>query len=303
MEERELDEDLGLTIQIKKRKDGLNEVVDENAEENPAEEEGEDVLFSLPEEAGEEQEAEGEEFADLPPEQMAEYLQEREAAALKAKALADENLKKATECEESGDRESALSYYEAALDAEPTRLETNLRYAALRTENFTAYEDFDTLREVVEEGEENCGEKFRLAVKAKYADPIFKQIRLLADKADALSKELSAKKEERRKAFKRDYLFKRRAVVLSAIPLVLLAVLTVVFAFNIASVKDSTFLILTIAGAACTLVSFAVFLILGRKLSTAQNRLAANERDESTQLGRDFLEIKGRVSFLSQIVK
>lgn len=296
MEERELDEDeVGSTIKIRTKKnsdfDGADTV---SEEEGDAEKE---VLVSYDEEA-----FFGEEFADLTPEEAKRLKEEREEEALALERRTQELIAEGKELLSLGKREEAEEKFSKALEKNPMNQEASLQYLLAASDNFNDY-SFEKVKEIYSDGYDNLGEDYRLAVKEECADQIFARIKKLAEEAQPLQKEVEGQKEKRRAVFRRDFESKRKTLLLSLLPLLLCAALSLAFAFNISSVKNSTFLVLTAIAGTLTLVSVVFFLVCARKFFTARGRLFANEKDESTSLGRSFLALKKEIAFLSDIVK
>ena len=115
------------------------------------------------------------------------------------------------------------------------------------------------------------------------------------------SEENEKGKAERRETFARD---KSQALIIFlcvAVPLLVCAVLTIVFATMMFADENGAYLIATIVLGAVTLISLIVTLICGHKLWNAARKVKLNERDNTTRIGREYLESKKEFDRLKNI--
>jgi len=305
MEERKIDEEVGDTIVVKKKKGLVDEVVrdsavdtDELKEDVEDASEEEEVVFTLPEMEGDE-----EVLADMTPEEAKEFLRKRdeEEKALKEKLAA--LISEGDSLLASGKKELAEEKYFNAVETDKNNVEANYKYASARTSAFSDYSDFDSFEETYNSSYANAGEDFRAQVKENAYKPISEKIKELTASAEQLKESIEQKRQARREKFAADYKKKLTYFIACFVPLIICAALSVIFGLKINAVQGNAFLILTLVFAVLTLICLILFLIFARKLSTSANRVRENEKDESTKEGREYISLKEKISFLSGILE
>lgn len=296
MEERTLDDDIEKGLKLRKKEELEGEAVtDEAAEEEQTE--GGDIVLDIPV-----VDEENEELADMTPEQAAAYIKQREEEQAKLLEQKDDLKAEAAAAEKEGENDRAEELYYNILELDPADLTANVGYARKITKDFSDYEDFDSVKEIYEKGVYNAEEDFTAAIKDTCGDNIRAEIGALKGEEAELSKKVEEKRASRRDAFKADYKTKLKLFLRSLIIFVVFATLTVIFALNIASVKTSTFLVLTIVFGVISFVWLVLLLIDTNKFSTAAHRVKENERDRATKDGKALIALREKIEFLENIV-
>lgn len=305
MEERKVDEEVGDTIVVKKKKGIIDDVVRESEtdtdslQENDVEvEEEEEVSFTLPE-----TDKDDEVLADMTPEEAKEFIRKREEEEQKRKEEVASLISEGDRLLSEGNKPAAEEQYYKAVQTDSESTEANYKYAALVTSDFSDFSDFDAWEEAYNTAYENAGENFRLQVKENAFVPVSEKLKALTYETEEAGKAVEEKRSVRREKFSADYKKNRKSFLIVFPPLVLFAVLSLIFGLKINDVQGSTYLVLTLVFAVLTVLDLIVFLVVARKLSTSVNRVKENERDVSTKDGRAYLELKRKVELLSDILK
>lgn len=296
MEERIIDEEYGRGVRLKKTKDGFVDVTDELcAGENAPEQDGEtgeEIVFAFPEEE-QSFEGEGEEYAELSPEEAAALKKKKEEE--KAKRLAQYQALCA-----DGDAllaeekfEEAEEIYAKALDFDDEATAASVGYWRAKTANFT---DPDVLiEEYVEAGiqtlEYDLGYEATAIIKKEYRSVFEKKVQELSEEEAPLAEEVFALQARRRE--KIHARMKRSGITMGAVALPTLAclILTVLFGLKIASTPENTFVLPTIILGAAFVVFFIVFIALANKFINDCRMNAKNEDLSETDDGARLLEI------------
>lgn len=313
MEERLVDDDIGKTIVVKKKKDGTVEDVLEGADEpvdtedtvaqgaeefsSGEEEETEEIVFDMP--VGEEDD---EMLADMTPEEAAAFIKRREEEAAELEEKTRSLLAEAEAYLAEGNVDGAEERYYNVMELDPSHLEANAAYARIVTKDFSDYRDFAAVEEAYGRGVDHCGEDFTARIKEKCGKNISEEIRILVSEAEAVQKTVEEKKEKRRRAFRADYQAKRKIFFSVLLPLVVFVALTILFAVLIPSVSGAAFLVLACVSGAVAFILLVLFMIAANRLSNALHRVKENERDEATKDGRALIELKRKIDFLSEIL-
>lgn len=282
-EERLIDEDKDKKYRIKVNADGEEELVVEGGEEQA--EEYAEAEFVAPETDENDEEA-----AVMTPEQYAAKLEqarrEKEERQEKARKLLDSAM---------GDFKSrkystALEYLEQAEEADKENGDIYALRMRVYTRDFT---DYGQIREAAESAEgvaKYASAEVKEAMSKKAGTTLDENIAPLRNKVSALNRQNEEKKAERAVRFKAD---RNKAVIVW---------LAIVFAFGacialslyfgsiIYTVSTGTYLILTCIFAGCAVLLLLAMAFAARKLVIASRRIKMNERNTSTELGRELLD-------------
>ena len=295
-EERLIDDDKDRKYKIRKNADGEEElVIDETSD---GEEEETDIsVFEVPV-----TESDDEDAAVLTPEQFAERKrrQEEEERARTGQTLS--HLSAAREKIAAGDFEAALYEVNLAEELSPVDGEVACVKLMALSRNFT---DFISLDECVSAAENvlmYADENQKSELKPFAASKEFKaQISETEEKTEELRAENEAKKAERREVFAEKKKSSVKFFAIAAATLTVLAIIAIVFASMIFSAENGIYIVLTAVFGALAAVALIFVLITAHKFWDASRNCKLNERDASTKLGREYIEIKTVLDKLNKI--
>ena len=281
MEERIIDKDDPRKIRIKHTAEG-DDVVDPlalGAEEEDLSDEEADYIVELPEDA---EEGYDEDLVGLTPSQLKARLEEKKRAERCGQLLAEAQTKL-----ENSDFDNAL--YAISLieeiDKECGRAYF-LKFKALSSA-FTDFSRSDDLKAAADCVNKFCTLEERAELLSLCA-PLKIKLEDDEEKAAALHVENEQKKRERREVFAAQ---SKRALLwfsVTAFPFALFLVLAAAFGSVLFAYRDGRNVILTIVFAAAAVVFFVATLITGHRLWEARRKLALNEKNSSTKLGREY---------------
>lgn len=293
-EERLIDDDKDRKYKIRKNADGEDELV---IDDTPDDEEESDIpVFNIPVYVEDDEDA-----AVLTPEQLAERdRKKREEETARAQKLGAA-MEKAKGQLDEGDFESALYTLNKVQDI----ADGNGEYYCLKlktlSRNFTDFVSLDACAEAADCVRDYASEEQKAGLK-ELASEYVKKLGELEETTKKLYDENESKKDERREVFEARKAKAARNYYLTALPFVVLLVLTIVFSTLMFSAENGTFLILTIVFAAFTLIMLVVTLFTARKLLDARRTLRWNENDNSTKLGREYLQINNEYELIKRII-
>ena len=300
MEERILDEEIGRKIRIKKTQDGEMDVVDELSEldEEPIEGE-EEYTFELPEYLEDD-----EDLVGLSPEEAMALRKKKQAEAEARRAEYERLLAEGEALLEEGSYRSAELKFEKALMLDDEAMVATVGYWRAKTENFT---NPDVLMdEYVEEGydslEYDLGRRAVEQIRMNYREKFRRRYDELAKEEAPLRAEV-----EEAQARRRELLKPRRArcfigFLVSAVPFIVLLVLTIVFGLKNFTVKDDSYFLPTIIVGSVALVAFIVFGVFTNKFINACRIYRTNERLSSTDEGARLEEVEAYKSLYQQFI-
>lgn len=197
------------------------------------------------------------------------------------------SIEKAEREFENKDYEAALSDIASAQSADPYDGASWALKIKVLTENFTRFEVSDELLDAAENVSKYCGEE----LKAELSDlsaPLESKIISVEESAAELHVQVEKKKAERRELFIAD---RKKALVFFTVTLVpFLVCLVVALAFTsvMFARQDGANLIIMIVFAALAVLLLIATLFTGRNLWAAMKKVALNEKNSSTQMGRDY---------------
>lgn len=294
MEERMIDEEYGRGVRLKRTKDGFVDVTDELCENGEAaEQDGEEIVFQFPDEEPV-FEGEGEEYAELSPEEAAalKKKKEEEAAARLAKyqALCQEGDTQLAE----GKFEEAENTFAKALDYDDEATAASVGYWRAKTENFA--EPDVLIDEYVEAGiqtlEFDLGYAAAAIIKKEYREVFEKKVQELTAEEEPLAEKVYAVQERRRE--KVHFRMKKSGIAMgiSALPTLCCLILAIVFGLKIVSTPENTFVLPTIILGVAFVVCFVIFGTFANKFINDCRMNAKNEDLSETDDGARLLEIQ-----------
>ena len=296
MEERIIDEEYGRGVRLKKTKDGFVDVTDELCEADATEtqEEGEEIVIQFPDEEEPVFEGEGEEYAELSPEEAAalKKKKEEEAAARLAKyqALCAEGDGLLA----AGDFDGAEKAFEKALDYDDEATAASVGYWRAKTQNFA---DPDVLMdEYLEAGiqtlEFDLGYEAAAIIKKEHRDVFEKKVQELTAEEEPLAEKVYSLQERRREKVHLRMKKSGIAMGITAVPTLGCLILAIVFGLKIVSTPENTFVLPTIILGAAFVICFIIFGSFANKFINDCRMNAKNEDLSETEDGARLLEIQ-----------
>ncbi len=293
MEERIIDEEYGRGVRLKRTKDGFVDVTDELATDEAAEQDGEEIVFQFPDEESV-FDGEGEEYAELSPEEAAalKKKKEEEAAARLAKyqALCQEGDTQLAE----GKFEEAENTFAKALDYDDEATAASVGYWRAKTENFA--EPDVLIEEYLEAGiqtlEFDLGYEAAAIIKKEHREVFEKRVQALREEEEPLAEKVYSLQERRREKVHLRMKKSGIAMGVSALPTFSCLILAVVFGLKIVSTPENTFVLPTIILAAAFVICFIIFGTFANKFINACRMNAKNEDLSETDDGARLLEIQ-----------
>jgi hypothetical protein len=305
MEERIIDDEYGRGIRLKKTKDGYVDVADELAEgaetEDAENEVGYDeVAFEFPD-----LEEDDEDLVSLSPE---EAIALRKRKAEEAKARQEEYERYCEEGEkllESGSFHAAELKFEKALTLDGEAVQATVGYWRAKTSDF-AEPDVLT-HEYLESGFENLegdlGYKAVDELKARYKKVFKKRADELKETMKPIEQTVLEKREARREKIAKRMSKAAWRFSIALVPTLVALVLACVFGSKIFSTKHGEFIMPTIVTASLFVVGLIVTLVFTNKLLNTVRIHRANERDESTQEGRELIELRNNLEIYERFLE
>lgn len=293
-EERLIDDDLNKDkkYRIRKNADGEDELyIDDSVQEDIGEFEA--VSFDVPEFA----EGEGE----LTPEQIAIAEQEKKSRAERIRGALSVNLEKAQGKLAEEDFDGAFESAEAALQIDPTSgTAWSLKLKSL-TKNFTDFERLDDCIETASNVAQFCSAEQKSEL-AEQSSPLESKIMGLEEQAAVLHVEVEEKKDERRVKFLED---RKKAVkwfCITGVPFIVFLAVAIAFASIMFARKDGVNMVVAIVFAALAAIFFIATLFTAHNMWSAMKKLSLNEKNTSTQLGRDYEKLLSDIKKLNTVL-
>ena len=292
-EERLIDDDLNKNkkYRIRKNADGEDELyIDDSVEE---ELDLEAVTFSVPE------------FSDgesgLTPEQIAAAEQEKRERAERIRGALSVNIEKAQAKLSEEDFEGALTSVESALQVDPSSGEAWALKLKILTQNFTGFDSVEACVETAENIVHYCsdGQKAKLAEEGV---PLESHIKGLEEQAATLHVEVEQKKSERREVFLENRKKSVKWFSLTFIPFAVFLVIALTFIPFISARKDGLNAILAIVFGVLAALFFIASLFTAHKMWDDMKKLSLNEKNSSTQLGRDYEKMLSDIKKLNTVI-
>lgn len=284
-EERLIDDDKDKKYKIKINADGEEELVIEEGKEQDNAESSEEVSFEVPE-----VEENDEDAAVMTPEQYElkreRERKEREQSQAKARELV---AKAEADCNEER-YATALEYLQEAEKADGENGDIYALRMRVYTRDFTDYTQVIQAAESAEGVKNYASQETKSAINKKAAPSLEENISSLRGKVVALNKENEEKKAERAVIFNADR--KKAAIIFACVALLFGAsiALSLYFVSIMYTVSTGLYLVLACVFGGLAFILLIVLAFSARFLVTASRRVMLNNRNTSTELGRQLLE-------------
>lgn len=293
-EERLIDADKDKKYKIRKNADGEDELYIDGDYET--EEEVEELEFALPDE-----DEDDEEIADLTPEQAAALIKEREEQERKTQAEIERLCAILDETKQNEDWDGAARACDSLLNLDA---ETEWAYGEKLVALTCNFNDYSLEKDIIStaNGLENYGTDEQKAQIDELAGEKFqKELATTQDQTAKLKAELDEKRQQRLPAFKKSAISTGIFFGISLALFVTALVLALHFYGIMYADQNGTNIIYTIVFGALTLIFFAILLIATRKFCDATRLIYLNNRDDSTELGREYVASKSKLATLIAI--
>lgn len=293
-EERLIDDDKDRKYKIRINEDGEEElVIDESAEEG----ESEIPVFEIPADGEDDEEA-----ALLTPEQLAERERLKLEEQTKRKDAAEALYAKTVKSFDEGDFEAALYAVNRALELTPDDGRLWLYKLKTVSRNLTEFNSPESCAEAADGVAEFCSGEQKAELKTLTSAL---EARLAQAKTRTAELEIKneAGKAERRDEFAR---MRKKSLIwllASGIPFIVFTVAAIVFATMIFANEHGAFIIATAVAGGLAAVMLAVTAIAANKFWAAQRYVKLNERDNTTKIGRQYLESKSEADNLARVLQ
>ena len=294
-EERLIDDDKDRKYKIRINADGEEElVIDESAEQ---EGESEIPVFEIPADGEDDEEA-----ALLTPEQLAERERLKLEEQTKRKDAAEALYAKTVKSFEEGDFEAALYAVNRALELTPD--DGRLWFYKLKTvsRNLTEFNSPESCAEAAAGVAEFCTAEQKAELKTLSAE-LEARLAQAKTRTAELGKQNEAGKAERRDEFARMRKKSLIGLLCTGLPFIALTIAAVVFATMIFANEQGVFVIATAVAGGLAAIMLAVTAIAANKFWAAQRYVVLNERDNTTKIGRQYLESKSEADNLTRVLQ
>lgn len=295
-EERLMDDDKDKKYRIIKNENGEDELIIEG--ETEEESDVGEAAFEVPE-----FEEDDEDAAVLTPEQLAARQLRAERERERKEKLLTESIASATLDCQNGNFATALDSLDTAEEIEPENGEVHALKLLVYTRNCTEWEENAQNAAKAAEGVQKFTPSERRAEIAQMAESggLPHKIEELTQRVKKLGEENQAKKDERAVRFNAD---NKKALIFFActgVPLLVFLILAIYFSTVMYATQDGTNIILTIVFAAVAFIFLIAFIFASRKFNTTARRVRLNKRDNTTQLGRNYLAEKAKLDNLNAV--
>ncbi len=301
-EERIIDDEYGRGVKLRKTKEGYVDVTDEMVEGGQADETAEEVSFSFPIMDTDEDD---EDLVGLSPEEAAALRKKKAEAAQKRREEYEQTVAKGEVLLGEKNFEEAEQVFEQALGLDEIATEASVGYWRAKTEDFAKPEVL--IEEYVEPGIESLefdlGYEAAEIIKKKYRSVFQAQYDALEEEEIPLAREVEEKQTRRRTHLKERRKKSVIAFALTAIPMILFAVLTAVFTLKITSTPDNRHLPYAIGFGVATAIFFVVFAIFTNKMINVFRIYSKNEKLTATEEGERLFEIRERKDLYGALLK
>lgn len=317
MEQRVLDEDEEELYGIRRKKI----LVKGNEEETPEEDEGagaenltaelddEYVYEGYPQEEGVPEYAfpqadeDDESLVMLSPEEAERLVREREEKEKREEEEARRCIEEGNAALGKGDFAQARTLFDRANELRPDDLDVNVGYMRAHAEDFSSLDDFDGVDKAYGLCYDSAGEAFAGKIKE-----------LFGDRLSALKEEISREKEEKERVYRAEQENRRAALKARAdkvsgnfmkvfMPLLVVALFAVVCASLVNVVEGNVLLILAVVAGVLSVALLIPTLFIGRKLIDLRRLQRENERDDSTEAGREIVALQEKIDFIDDCLE
>lgn len=294
-EERLIDDDKDRKYKIRINEDGEEElVIDESAEQ---EGESEIPVFEIPADGEDDEEA-----ALLTPEQLAERERLKLEEQTKRKDAAEALYAKTVKSFDEGDFEAALYAVNRALELTPDDGRLWLYKLKTVSRNLTEFNSPESCAEAADGVAEFCSGEQKAELKT-LTSALEERLAQAKTRTAELEIKNEAGKAERRDEFAR---MRKKSLIwllASGIPFIVFTVAAIVFATMIFANEQGAFIIATAVAGGLAAVMLAVTAIAANKFWAAQRYVKLNERDNTTKIGRQYLESKSEADNLARVLQ
>lgn len=296
MEERIIDEEYGRGVRLKKTKNGFVDVTDELCDADATEtqdEGGEEIVIQFPEEEPV-FEGEGEEYAELSPEEAAALKKKKEEEAAARLAKYQELCAEGDGLLAAEDFENAEKAFEKALDYDDEATAASVGYWRAKTHNFANPDVL--IDEYLEAGiqtlEFDLGYEAAAIIKKEHRDVFEKKVQELTAEEEPLAEKVYSLQERRREKVRLRMKKSGIAMGITAVPTLSCLILAIVFGLKIVSTPENTFVLPTIILGAAFVICFIIFGSFANKFINDCRMNAKNEDLSETEDGARLLEIQ-----------
>lgn len=285
-EERFMDDDKDRKYRIRKNEFGEEELeILDPGEDEPEEEIDYGANFEVPEFSEDDESA-----ALMTPEQLfAERKrkeEERQAASAEASAL----VEKAKTLAAEGDAEYALITLDSAQKTFSEQWEIYPMKLELLTKNFTDFSRVDECLSLTENYVKYVPAENRALYSEKYAGKVLSEAERVKAANSVVQRENEEKKAERRVRFKERFKIALRNFLLAVVPFIVLLCVGIGFSTVMYSEQGGSMLVVTAVFFSLAAVALIASIVLARPLAAAVRHMRVNENDNSTALGRTYME-------------
>ncbi len=288
-EERIIDEEYGRGVKLRKTKDGYVDVTDGLAEEE-TEEGAEEVSFEFPVMDDEDDE----DLVGLSTEEALALKKQKAEAAERRRAEYEQTVADGNALLASADFEAAEKKFEEALQLDEIATDASVGYWRAKTENFQKPEVL--VDEYLEEGmasmQYDLGFEAVEIIKKEHRAVFESKFKALEEEEKPLAQVVEGKQTARRAILKERLKKSMIAFIAAAVPMLVCAILTIVFGCKIPTVRDNRYIPVTIALGALSLIIFIVLIFFANKFLNAGRIYRRNERLSSTEDGERLQEIR-----------
>ncbi|MCH5147741.1 MAG: hypothetical protein J1G05_00070 [Clostridiales bacterium] len=291
-EERLIDDDKDRKFRIRKNADGEDELYMVEGDE---EEEKESIEFEVPE-----FETDDEEAAVLTPEQFAERERLKREEEARNRVKCDELLSRARQLIDEQSYEGALYCISEAEEL----IENDGQVAVVKllavTENLRSFSG-EEVASAVDGVENNCN-KEQLAELSERLDNLNGQAGTLSKEVEKLQSVNEEKKAQRRSVFLKK---KKNSLIFftaTVVPFLVFLILGIYFSTVMHAVKDGRNIVLTFVFFGVAGALFIAFLFAAHMLWDSAKKVSLNEKNSSTQIGREFEGKKKQLSLIERVI-
>jgi tetratricopeptide (TPR) repeat protein len=308
MEEKLLSEDEEELYGFKLKTDPLQD----DAGELQASEDDFFVRNDSPEDEGEEEKAEfefpeatedDESLVMLTPEQAKKVVKKRAEKAQKAKELFQKLMEEGNAALEQKNYEKARESFTQANELQPDDLELNIGYMRAYSEDFTALDDAETLRDAYEQCYASAGEPFAVQIKERFGEVLQAALKTVSEKEEIARRKFEAAQEDRREGYTARVNKWGGKLLWTGIPCLAFGVAAVIFLSLIDAVQGNIFFILTLVCGGVALLTFGAVMLFCNRYLNARRLQTENEKLTSTKDGRALAELQDTVEFLENCLQ
>jgi tetratricopeptide (TPR) repeat protein len=260
--------------------------------------EGEEAEFEFPE-ATEDDES----LVMLTPEQAKKLVKKRAEKAQKEKELFQKLLEEGKTALEVRDYEKAREYFTQANELNSDDLEVNVGYMRAYSEDFTALDDMEMLRDVYAQCYESAGEPFAKQIRETYGDVLKAALEKLTAQEEEAYEKFAFGQEERRAGYAARVNAWGTKLLWTGIPCLTLGVAAVIFLSLIDAIQGELFVILAAVCGGLAVALLVSVLIFSSRYLNARRLQTENENLSSTKDGRAVQNMRDAIAFLKDCLK